>query len=278
MDYLLINASFETNSMIESLLDDNILKEYAFSAKYKKPLSYDNILVPCIAVDESDEDFIFSQLELEKHINMTSPVAIDRNLLYSIYKVFRNALGKSKSMLISITGFISDSDLSVLYTDGSFNKASGSASYACCKLLNEYTNPTIPTGVNVSLDDFTGKMFTYDSFSGKLEEGTNNTGELTAIKTAIENFSDKPYQLIISDSIYGIKSYREYIHVWKNNGYKTYNNKAIKNKELITGTYDELMEAQKSKIILFKWTKGHVGTSFNEICDRLAKEKLGIGE
>ena len=126
------------------------------------------------------------------------------------------------------------------------------------------------------LDDFTGKKFIFDAFSGTIKEGTNNIGELTAIKIAIENFNNKTFQLIISDSIYGIKSYREYIHVWKNNGYKTYSKKEIKNKDLIIETYEELKEVQKNKIVLLKWTKGHDQNSFNEKCDELAKKELGI--
>ena len=105
---------------------------------------------------------------------------------------------------------LSDEQIGISYTDGSFSKNQTSAAYACCKLLNES-----PDGL---LDDFTGKKFIFDAFSGTIKEGTNNIGELTAIKIAIENFNDKTFQLIISDSIYGIKSYREYIHVWKNNG------------------------------------------------------------
>ena len=53
-------------------------------------------------------------------------------------------------------------------------------------------------------DDFTGRNFKFDAFAGKIENGTNNIGELTAIKVAIENFGNKKYQMIISDSIYGL--------------------------------------------------------------------------
>ena len=39
--------------------------------------------------------------------------------------------------------------------------------------------------------------------------------------------------IILSDSTYGIKCFREWIYSWQKNRYRTFNNKPIKNKELI---------------------------------------------
>lgn len=269
MKYVLVNLECEASSALESLLDDQVLKEFAYSSKYKTPkLAYNNILLPVKNVDKTDQAFLLNEQKVKQHIVYHQGIDYSEDIIYSLFLVFSLILEKSKSLSLDIGQELSDEQIGISYTDGSFSKNQTSAAYACCKLLNES-----PDGL---LDDFTGKKFIFDAFSGTIKEGTNNIGELTAIKIAIENFNNKTFQLIISDSIYGIKSYREYIHVWKNNGYKTYGKKEIKNKDLIIETYEELKEVQKNKIVLLKWTKGHDQNSFNEKCDELAKKELGI--
>ena len=267
--YLLVNAVFEKSSLLESLLDDTILKEYAYGSKYKDPnLEYDYILIPLILCDETDQEFALNYYKLAQRITQQVGISYSEDVYYSLFKVFKDALDKSKSMSLTILDCIDEDKIGISYTDGSFSKNNETAAYACCTLLTEDANGL--------LDDFTGRNFKFEAYSGKIENGTNNIGELTAIKEATKHFGDKKYQMIISDSIYGIKTYREYIHVWKNNGYKAYNKKPIKNKELIVETQDMLNEARNEKIILLKWTKGHANNSFNEKCDEMAKKELGI--
>ena len=267
--YLLVNATFESSSILEDLLDNVCLKEIALGAKYKEPkLEYDNVLIPLILCDNTNQEFVLGYPKIVQHITQQSGITYSEDVYYSLFVVFKEVLEKSKAMSITITECIDEEQIDIFYTDGSFSKNTEAAAYACCKLLNE--------DVNGLIDDFTGRKFKFDAFSGKIENGTNNIGELTAIKVATQNFGDKKYQLVISDSIYGIKSYREYIHTWKKNGYKAYNKKPIKNKELITETYELLREKQNEKIVLLKWTKGHANNSFNEKCDEMAKKELGI--
>lgn len=269
MEYLLTNIVLEKSSILEELMDNTVLKEIAYGSKFKEPtLEYDNVLIPLICVNEEDQGYILEGAKLKNRVIQQPGIMYSEDTYYSLYNVLAPVLAKSKVSTISILECVDEDQIDIFYTDGSFSKNGDSAAYACCKLLEESA-----TGL---YDDFTGRNFKFDAFAGKIENGTNNIGELTAIKVAIENFGNKKYQMIISDSIYGIKSYREWIYNWKKNGYKASSNKPIKNKDLITETFAKLQEQQNSKVVLMKWTKGHANNSFNEKCDEMAKKELGI--
>lgn len=60
-----------------------------------------------------------------------------------------------------------------------------------------------------------------------------------------------------------------WVEKWKKNGWKTVQGTAVLNQDLWTAI-DDLMERHH---ICFQWVKGHVGTKYNELCDRLAKEE-----
>lgn len=266
MKFLVINASFEASNVLEQILDEDVFKNDGIGSKYKKPkLEYYNVLIPLQSIPEN---YYENYQLIEGSLVHYSGVSFNNDTLYTLWEKFKPVIIKSKEMSIDVLRVIDDSEIGISYTDGSFSNSSKKASYACYTLLNE--------DINGTYDDFTGKTFVSKDFSGVIDEGTNNIGELTAIKIAAENFNEKPYQIIISDSIYGIKTYREYIHVWKNNGFKTYAGKPIKNKELIVDTEEILKEHYKQKIVFFKWTKGHAKNSFNDLCDQLAKKELGI--
>lgn len=267
--FILVDATFDSSSLIETLIDDKILKEYAYGMKYKSPrLEYGNILIPLILMDESDHEFSMNYYKLAQKVVQKQGITYSEDVYYSLYKTFSEIINKDVNCSLNVIDLVDEDNIGIFYTDGSFSKNTEEAAYACCQLLDESNDGLA--------DDFTGRKFEFNAYSGKIEKGTNNIGELTAIKVAIENFHGKKYQMIISDSIYGIKSYREYIHTWKNNGYKAYNKKPIKNKELICETYAKLQEKQNDHIVLLKWTKGHANNSFNEKCDEMAKKELGI--
>ena len=251
-------------------MDNAALKCFAFGAKYKTPaLDYDNVFTP-IYTGSEDDRYLASREYVKSKIKYPSNFELDESTIYTIYTIFAPVINTAKSISFSINGITDTDKFGIMYTDGSYSKNVGDAGYACCKLTDIDYN-------NGNLDPFSNRKYLCETFSGRIKEGTNNIGELTAIKVALENLSEKSFQVIISDSIYGIKTYREYIHVWKNNGYKAYNKKPIKNKDLITETYDKLKEAQKNKkIVVFAWTKGHANNTFNEICDELAKKEIGL--
>lgn len=85
---------------------------------------------------------------------------------------------------------------------------------------------------------------------------------------------DHRFQVVISDSEYGLKCIREWYYNWKANGFKTYSKKPIANKDLICSIFDKISDFQK--MIFFKWVKGHNKNSFNELCDIEAKAALDI--
>lgn len=273
MKFILTDFHFDKSSYIENIIDNQIFKSLAFTSKFKEPsLSYYNVLIPLYENLSETDQFILEKMKLESATRFYSQENIEnKNIFKSIYKLFEDeniSIHTLKSFLINVFNIIDSSSIGVSYTDGSASKNVDAASYACCKLLEPSEDGL--------LDEITGQKFLFESFSGKISDGTNNIGELTGIKTAINNLSDKNYQIIISDSIYGIKTYREYIHVWKNNGYRAYNKKEIKNKQLIIDTFEEIKNAQQNKKIFFKWTKGHANNQFNDECDKLAKQELGI--
>lgn len=268
MEYLLLNATFEASSVIESLMDDTVLKTVPFGSKFKAPiLTYNDILIPIIPTDMNDVDFFLKEGRLANHVKYAN---LKQDIIYSVYVVFKEVLDVQKSMLIDILAITNTESIGLIYSDGSSSKIKSAAGFGICKLTEQSTAGTF--------DDFTGLLWEYETLSGRIENGTNNVGELSGVRAAINNFNDKKIQVVISDNIYALKSFREYIYVWKNNGYLTYSKKPIKNKELIQETYSELLEVLKDKIVLFKWTKGHDGDSFNEICDELAKKESGVLE
>jgi len=277
MNYLICNIFVSNSASIESFIDQKVMKELAYNSKIKtqlpgkgKDLKYNTVLIPILQTPKNiTSEMILLQEGLFQ--KTTSAITITNNMMYSIAVLFkegnRMVLTSEKLLLdISILGEITDNDFSILYSDGSFKKKTDEASYGITKLLEESDEG--------ELDMFTNKKYLYEEISGKVQEGTNNIGELSGLKHAILNFSDKKYQVIISDSEYSIKVFREWYYTWAKNDFKTHGKKEIKNKELIKEIYK--LAEDSGKIILFKWTKGHVDNPFNEICDKLAKDALGI--
>jgi ribonuclease HI len=258
---------------MESFLDQKVMKELAFTSKIKtqlpgrsKEITYNYVVIPILEItEELEEETILLQESLFNKVN--TMVQLTNEIMYSIANVFKdgNRIIIDKIFLeISILAEIDDSIIDITYSDGSFKKDTSEASYGVVKLTEESTDGL--------LDGFTNKKFIYTSLSGKVQDGTNNIGELSGVKNAIENFGDKKYQVIISDSEYSIKVFREWYYTWKNNNFKTYAKKEIANKELIKEIYD--LAKSTNKIILYKWTRGHDSNVFNEICDQLAKDEL----
>jgi len=275
MQYLITNIFVTDNSIIENYLDKEVMKELAFNAKVKtstpdgkKDINYDYILIPVLEVPDtvSDEEILLQSSILDK---MYSEVDLTDQIVYSVADLFKtgNRMVLDKILLdIHILGMIDHNDIEVTYSDGSFKKKTSEASYGVAKLLTEDD-----TGMYC---EFTGKKYLYETFAGVVQDGTNNIGELSGLKSAVANFGDKKYQVIISDSEYSIKCFREWYYNWKAKDYKNYAGKTISNKDLIKGIAEDIDNSDK--IVLFKWTKGHDDNDFNELCDRVAKNELDL--
>jgi ribonuclease HI len=99
---------------------------------------------------------------------------------------------------------------------------------------------------------------------------TNNRMELMAAIQALEALK-KPCKVELhTDSLYVMKGISEWIHNWKRRGWRTGDNKPVKNDDL----WRRLDEARARHDVSWRWVKGHAGHELNERADELARQGL----
>jgi ribonuclease HI len=99
---------------------------------------------------------------------------------------------------------------------------------------------------------------------------TNNRMELMAAIQALEALK-KPCKVELhTDSTYVMKGISEWIHGWKKRGWKTADNKPVKNDDL----WRRLDAARLRHEVSWNWVKGHAGHELNERADALARKGL----
>ena len=99
---------------------------------------------------------------------------------------------------------------------------------------------------------------------------TNNRMELMAAIQALEALK-KPCKVELhTDSQYVMKGISEWIHGWKRRGWKTADNKPVKNDDL----WRRLDAARARHDVSWNWVKGHAGHELNERADALARKGL----
>ncbi len=96
---------------------------------------------------------------------------------------------------------------------------------------------------------------------------TNNRMELMAAISALESLSRASRITVVTDSAYVKNGVTGWIHGWKRNGWKTADNKPVKNVEL----WQRLEQAQARHQVEWRWIKGHAGHEENERADALAR-------
>ncbi|WP_103332407.1 ribonuclease HI [Pseudotabrizicola formosa] len=96
---------------------------------------------------------------------------------------------------------------------------------------------------------------------------TNNRMELMAAISALEALSRPSDLIIVTDSAYVKNGVTTWIHSWKRRGWKTADNKPVKNIEL----WQRLEAAQERHKVEWRWIKGHAGHVENERADALAR-------
>lgn len=101
---------------------------------------------------------------------------------------------------------------------------------------------------------------------------TNNRMELMAAIQALEALKRPCKVEVHTDSQYVMKGISEWIRGWKVRGWKTADNKPVKNEDL----WRRLDAARAKHDVAWKWVKGHAGHELNERADELAR--LGIAE
>lgn len=166
---------------------------------------------------------------------------------------------------IEIVDIITQDMLGINYFDGSFAQGKASGCGIICEDIDS----------EGYYESFTEQKYKIKHKAKLIENNaTNNIGELNGLKFVLEELNNKPYQLIIGDSEYSIKSFREWIYNWEKKNWKASTGKTILNLELIQEIYD--MIKNPNYTFMFKWTKGHNGNELNELCDKYCSE-LTVG-
>ncbi len=101
---------------------------------------------------------------------------------------------------------------------------------------------------------------------------TNNRMELMAAIQALEALTRPCRVELHTDSKYVMQGVTEWIHGWKRRGWKTADNKPVKNDDL----WRRLDAARARHDVTWRWVKGHAGHELNERADALANR--GVDE
>lgn len=103
-------------------------------------------------------------------------------------------------------------------------------------------------------------------FSGGEVLTTNNRMELMGAIEGLKQLKTPCDVTLITDSKYVLQGFTEWMPGWVRKGWKTADNKPVKNVEL----WQALAEAAKPHRITWKWVKGHSGDALNDRVDMLA--------
>ncbi|MBL8588896.1 MAG: ribonuclease HI [Methylobacteriaceae bacterium] len=97
---------------------------------------------------------------------------------------------------------------------------------------------------------------------------TNNRMELMAAIVALESLTRPCGVDLHTDSQYVKNGITDWIRNWKRRGWKTADNKPVRNVDLWT----RLDAAVARHEVAWHWVKGHAGDAMNERADELARE------
>ena len=99
---------------------------------------------------------------------------------------------------------------------------------------------------------------------------TNNRMEVMAAIAALEALKHPCNVVLATDSKYLRDGVNEWIKRWKQRGWKTVNNKPVKNIDL----WQRLDAAASRHNVEWRWIKGHSGHRDNERVDQLANQAI----
>ena len=101
-------------------------------------------------------------------------------------------------------------------------------------------------------------------------ESTNNRMELLAAIEALNALKRPCVVELTTDSVYVKNGITEWIHGWKQNGWRSAQKKPIKNADL----WQALDVATANHDVKWFWVKGHAGHAENERADELARRGM----
>ncbi|HIQ17657.1 MAG TPA: ribonuclease HI [Novosphingobium capsulatum] len=104
--------------------------------------------------------------------------------------------------------------------------------------------------------------------SGSDPETTNNRMEMMAAIRALEALTQPCQVTLHTDSKYVLDGITKWIFGWQKRGWKTADNKPVKNEDL----WRALVAAARPHKIDWVWVKGHAGHVENERVDKLASD------
>ena len=99
---------------------------------------------------------------------------------------------------------------------------------------------------------------------------TNNRMEIMAAICSLESLTRPSTVHVHTDSVYLRKGITEWLPRWKRNGWKTRENKPVKNADL----WERLDAAAQRHQVEWLWVKGHAGDPGNERADALANQGM----
>ena len=107
--------------------------------------------------------------------------------------------------------------------------------------------------------------------SGGLVQTTNNVMELTAVISALSALKEPCEVTLYSDSAYVVNTIIQgWLTSWQLKGYKTADNKPVKNVEL----WQQLVSLINTHKVTFVKVKGHADNEKNNRCDKLARAQV----
>ncbi len=142
----------------------------------------------------------------------------------------------------------SNKDIILLYTDGACSGNPGPGGYAAL-IMNGDNKVEI---------------------AGYQRDTTNNRMELLAVIEGLKEIEAQSKVRLISDSSYVLQGLSEWMAGWERNGWKTVNNKEVKNRDL----WQQLAHLINHYNLEYVKVKGHSGDIYNERVDSLAREQI----
>jgi ribonuclease HI len=119
-----------------------------------------------------------------------------------------------------------------------------------------------------------GAILIYGDHQRELNGGetptTNNRMEMMAVIEGLRALKNPCEVTIFTDSKYVLQGMTEWRFNWIKKGWKTADNKPVKNADL----WQILVELDKTHTLTWQWVKGHNGDPMNERADTLAREGI----